>query len=125
MNAYLWFQFGSFAYGFSGRVVSSQAAKLGQINSAAHAVVELDPPETESFDLPNFVESILDTSKHLLRVDVCFHSDAQNKSNKSYFEQRFVTRHLPELVLAGSSVKLKLVELEPKLDKPLKGQKTL
>jgi hypothetical protein len=107
MNAYLWFQFGSFAYGFSGKLISSQRPT----SAWEHALVELDPAQNDTFDLPHFVESILETSRYLLRVDVCFWLPHDFKGQN---EVRLFTRHLPELVVSNNKVKLKLTDLEVK-----------
>jgi hypothetical protein len=106
MNAYLWFQFGSFAYGFSGKLLSTSIS----LERCANLVVELDPPQAGADNLPSFVESILETSKHLLRVDLCISKPHDVKGKE---ELRFVSRHLPELLQNSSAVKLKLFDLEP------------
>jgi hypothetical protein len=115
MNAYVWFQFGSFAYGFSGTALNCPQTLLNH-KKTDQLFVELHSLDSHETDLVSFLESILATSKYLLKVDTCFY---QNDPNSEIF---FVSRHLPELVLTPKSIRLKLTQLEPSFSKPLSPQ---
>jgi hypothetical protein len=128
MNAYIWFQYGSFAYGFSGVVERrlepkhpSNQNSLSGANMTSSVSMLLDTVDVSCCELSNFLEEILVSSKHLVRIDLAikfptgFKQPNLSSSASMAFESqelRLFTRRNPQLKSDSTSVRILLDDLE-------------